>query len=201
VVLVENVVRRLSDPGERDKTVREVTAEAAHEVARPITFGIGIIILVYLPILTWVDRREDVQADGVDGRVRPRRSLLLTLTLVPVLASLFLRKTGREHEPRFVSSLRTSYLRALEQCFRRRALVVVVAAVVAVAGGAVGLTLGGEFIPRLDEGDLSISAVRPASVGISRSRRAPAASSACCVASRRWSPSSAARAARSWRRT
>lgn len=52
VVLVENVVRRLSEPEGRDKTVRQLTAEAAHEVVRPITFGIGIIILVYLPILT-----------------------------------------------------------------------------------------------------------------------------------------------------
>jgi cobalt-zinc-cadmium resistance protein CzcA len=168
VVLVENVVRRLSEPGERDKTVRELTAEAAHEVTRPITFGIGIIILVYLPILT---------LGGIEGKMfRPMAwtvvfalagSLLLTLTLTPVLASLFLKKTGREHEPRFVSALRASYIRALELCFRRRALVLAAAALVAVAGGAVALTLGGEFIPRIDEGDLSISAVRPASVGIS----------------------------------
>ena len=168
VVLVENVVRRLSDPGEREKTVKRLTAEAAHEVARPITFGIGIIILVYLPILT---------LGGIEGKMfKPMAwtvvfalagSLLLTLTLTPVLASLFLRKTGREHEPGFVSRLRIAYLRALELCFRRRALVLAAALLVAVAGAAVGLTLGGEFIPRLDEGDLSISAVRPASVGIS----------------------------------
>ena len=50
-------------------------------------------------------------------------SLLLTLTLTPVLASLFLRKTGHEHEPRFVGWLRGRYLRALDACFSRRAWV------------------------------------------------------------------------------
>ncbi len=168
VVLVENVVRRLSEPEGREKTVRQLTAEAAHEVVRPIAFGVGIIILVYLPILT---------LGGIEGKMfKPMAwtvvfalagSLLLTLTLTPVLASVFLKKTGHEHEPRFVGKLRTSYLRGLDFCLARRAPLLAAAVAVIVAGGAVALTLGGEFIPRLDEGDLSISAVRPASVGIS----------------------------------
>ena len=54
------LVRRLSEPEGRDKTVRQLTAEAAHEVIRPITFGIGIIILVYLPILS---------LQGVEGKM------------------------------------------------------------------------------------------------------------------------------------
>ena len=168
VVLVENVVRRLSEPEGRDKTVRQLTAEAAHEVVRPITFGIGIIILVYLPILT---------LGGIEGKMfKPMAwtvvfalagSLLLTVTLTPVLASLFLKKTGREHEPRFVGWLRRVYLRALDLCLAHRAPLAVVAVLVVLAGGLLATRLGGEFIPRLDEGDLSISAIRPASVGIS----------------------------------
>jgi len=168
VVLVENVVRRLSEPEGRHETVRQLTAEAAHEVVRPITFGIGIIALVYLPILS---------LGGIEGKMfKPMAwtvvfalagSLLLTLTLIPVLASLFLKKTGQEHEPRFVGALRVVYLRGLDVCLRRR-LPVIVAAVLAVAAGAVVASrLGGEFLPRLDEGDLSISAVRPPSVAIS----------------------------------
>ena len=121
VVLVENVVRRLSEPEGREKTVRQLTAEAAHEVVRPIAFGIGIIILVYLPILT---------LGGIEGKMfKPMAwtvvfalvgSLLLTLTLTPVLASLFLKKTGHEHEPRFVGRLRGAYLRGLDLCLARR---------------------------------------------------------------------------------
>ena len=84
VVMVENVVRRLGEAGGRDKTVRQITAEAAHEVVRPITFGIGIIIIVYLPILS---------LGGIEGKMfQPMAwtvifalagSLLLSLTLMP----------------------------------------------------------------------------------------------------------------------
>ncbi len=168
VVLVENVVRRLGEPQARGQTVRQVTAEAAREVVRPITFGIGIIILVYLPILT---------LGGIEGRMfKPMAwtvvfalagSLLLTLTLTPVLASLFLRHSQHAREPRLVAALRAPYTRALESCLARRGLVLGASVALVAAGLIVALTLGREFIPRLDEGDLSISAVRPASVGIS----------------------------------
>ncbi|MCG3195105.1 MAG: Cobalt-zinc-cadmium resistance protein CzcA [Thermoanaerobaculia bacterium] len=168
VVLVENVVRRLSEPEGREKTVRQLTAEAAHEVVRPITFGIGIIALVYLPILS---------LEGVEGKMfKPMAwtvvfalagSLLLTLTLTPVLASLFLKKTGHDHEPRFVGWLRVRYLALLDISLKQRVPVILSAVVAVVAGILVGSRLGGEFLPRLDEGDLSISAIRPPSVGIS----------------------------------
>ncbi len=168
VVLVENVVRRLSESEGREKTVRQLTADAAHEVVRPIAFGIGIIILVYVPILT---------LGGIEGKMfKPMAwtvvfalagSLVLTMTLTPVLASLFLRKTGHEHEPRFVGFLRRGYLGALARCIRWHWPVLAVATIAIVGGAVLATRLGGEFIPRIDEGDLSISAIRPASVGIS----------------------------------
>jgi heavy metal efflux system protein len=168
VVLVENIVRRLGEPADRDKTVRQITAEAAHEVLRPIAFGIGIIILVYIPILTLT---------GIEGKMfRPMAwtvvfalagSLLLTLTLIPVLASLFLRKAGGEHEPRFVGRIRGFYLRGLGRCLSRKALTLGAAAAVLVAGALLALTLGAEFIPHLDEGDIALNAVRLSSVALS----------------------------------
>jgi cobalt-zinc-cadmium resistance protein CzcA len=168
VVLVENIVRRLGEPADREKTVRQITAEAAHEVLRPIAFGIGIIILVYIPILTLT---------GIEGKMfRPMAwtvvfalagSLLLTLTLIPVLASLFLRKRGGEHEPRFVGRVRGVYLRFLDRCLTRKAFTLAAAAVLLSAGALLALTLGAEFIPRLDEGDIALNAVRLSSVALS----------------------------------
>jgi cobalt-zinc-cadmium resistance protein CzcA len=168
VVLIENVARRLGEPADRDKTVRQITREAAHEVLRPIAFGIGIIILVYLPILT---------LGGIEGKMfKPMAwtvvfalagSLLLTLTLIPALASLFLRKTGKEHEPRFVKGIRSHYLRVLDACLRRRKTVALVALAVMGIGALLVGALGAEFIPRLDEGDITIQAVRLPSVGLS----------------------------------
>jgi cobalt-zinc-cadmium resistance protein CzcA len=168
VVVVENVVRRLAEPEGARKTLRQITAEATHEVVRPITFGKWIIILVYLPILS---------LGGIEGKMfRPMAwtvvfalvgSLALTLTLTPVLVSLFLKAGALQHEPRFLEKLRAVYLRALETCLSHRAAVLSVGLVAILAGGFLATRFGGEFIPRLDEGDISISAIRPASVGIS----------------------------------
>ncbi len=169
VVLVENVTRRLAEPGKREESLRQVTAEAAQEVVRPIAFGIGIIILVYLPILT---------LQGIEGKMfRPMAwtvvfalvgSLLLTLTLIPVLASLFLKGgEGAGHEPRFVGRLRKVYLRALEGALKHHKAVLVGAIGIVALGAIVGMRLGGEFLPRLDEGDATIQAARLSSVGLS----------------------------------
>jgi len=170
VVLVENVVRRLGEPEGEGKSARQLTAEAAHEVLRPIAFGIGIIIIVYLPILT---------LGGIEGKMfKPMAwtvvfalagSLLLSLTLVPVLASLFLDKSHGKHEPRFVERLRAVYLRALDACLARPTPVIAGALVLLVVAALVGTRLGGEFIPRLDEGDITLQAIRLPSVALSES--------------------------------
>ena len=97
VVMVENIVRVLRE--RRDDHGRphlEKVREAAHQVARPVVFAVGIIIIVYLPILA---------LRGIEGKMfRPMAltvvfalaaSLLLALTLMPVLASLFLKRSPR----------------------------------------------------------------------------------------------------------
>jgi cobalt-zinc-cadmium resistance protein CzcA len=135
-----------------------------------VAFGIGIIILVYLPILT---------LQGAEGKMfRPMAwtvlfalvgSLVLTLTLVPVLASLVLRKSAGHAEPRFVERLRRAYLRLLDRTLVRRSVVVLSALAVGAAAAIIGTRLGAEFIPRLDEGDATIQAIRLSSVGLSES--------------------------------
>jgi cobalt-zinc-cadmium resistance protein CzcA len=170
VVLIENVVRRLAEPSGDGRGAREVTAEAAHEVLRPVVFGLGIIILVYLPILT---------LGGIEGKMfKPMAvtvvfalagSLVLTLTLIPVLASLLLKKTARDHEPGFVEAIRRRYLRLLDRALQRRRGVIAAALVVLAAAGLLAAHLGAEFIPRLDEGDICLQVIRPASVALSES--------------------------------
>ena len=168
VVLVENVVRRLAEPEARGKTVRQLTAEAAHEVVRPIAFGVGIIVLVYLPILT---------LGGIEGKMfKPMAftvvfalvgSIAFTLTLIPVLASLLLKPGAIEHEPRFVERLRAAYLRLLDSCSAHRGWVLAPAVGLLVLAGVVATRLGGEFIPRLDEGDILLQTFRLPSVALS----------------------------------
>jgi heavy metal efflux system protein len=120
VVMMENSVRRLSHhpEGSALATIRA----AAHEVARPITFAVAIIIAVYLPVLS---------LQGLEGRMfRPMAitvcsalfgSLVLALTLVPVLASYAMRKGMREKRQHWFERVNAAYTQSLQAALRHRA--------------------------------------------------------------------------------
>jgi cobalt-zinc-cadmium resistance protein CzcA len=156
VVMMENSVRHLADGKKRG--VVETVRLAAHEVARPIVFAVAIIIAVYLPILT---------LEGLEGRMfRPMAitvvslligSLLLALTVVPVLATFALKGKVTEHHGGWYEKFRKAYMHSLHRAFHYRKSVL--AAAVAAVALALGSTafLGTEFMPRLDEGSLLIT--------------------------------------------
>ena len=170
VVMIENFVRRLSGAGSEDR--QEIIRKAAHEVARPVVFAVGIIIIVYVPILT---------LSGVEGKMfRPMAltvifalvaSLVLTVTLMPVLGSLLLRVRGHGHEPAIVRRVREAYLPLLRKTVRRPGLTAGVAAVAFAGSLALVPLMGSEFIPRLDEGDLVLQAWRLPSISLEESIR------------------------------
>ncbi|MDZ4801652.1 MAG: CusA/CzcA family heavy metal efflux RND transporter [Bryobacteraceae bacterium] len=157
IVMVENTVRRLAHRHgdvSKDETIRH----AAHEVARPIVFGVAIIIAVYLPILF---------LEGLEKRMfRPMAitvcsallgSLLLALFVVPVLTSIGIGKTVREHEEGWFIKLRGRYQSTLRWVLHHRMLAVLSAVIpLAIALGSV-LFIGTEFMPRLDEGSILIT--------------------------------------------
>jgi cobalt-zinc-cadmium resistance protein CzcA len=161
VVMIENIVRRLSGRRKEGDTVLDTVRRAAMEVGRPVTFAVTIIIMVYLPILTLT---------GTEGRMfRPMAwtvvlalagSLLLSLTVMPVLASLAFRRTVVEQETRVMLFLRRIYRPSLAWSFRRRGLVVGIAIAAVAGSGALFLSLGGEFLPTLDEGDVVVQTLR-----------------------------------------
>ncbi|MBI4817454.1 MAG: efflux RND transporter permease subunit [Deltaproteobacteria bacterium] len=167
VVMIENVFRLMSEKQGSGKSPRELVAEATTEVARPVAFAVGIIMIVYLPILT---------LSGVEGRMfRPMAvtvifalggSLVLALTLVPVLGSLFLRKPLRHHETWFVRLLRRGYEPLLGLSLRFRSVVAGGAALVFVLGLGIASRMGAEFIPRLDEGAIAVQMWRLPSVSV-----------------------------------
>jgi cobalt-zinc-cadmium resistance protein CzcA len=151
VVLVENCVRRLSHEhtGSKLETIRE----AAVEVRKPTLFGELIILIVYVPVLT---------LEGVEGKLfRPMAltvifaligSLVLSMTLMPVLASLFLPNRPTETEPLPVRAARWALMPALWVCLKWRWAVLGVALAAVLAAG---MTLYGHdalFVPRLSEG-------------------------------------------------
>jgi heavy metal efflux system protein len=172
VIMVENAERRLGEAtGQR--SVREVVRDAAVEVRKPTLFGELIIMVVYLPVLT---------LEGVEGKLfRPMAltvvfaligSALLSMTLMPVLASLALGRPGKVHrEPRLVQFLKRRYLPVLGWALAHPRVVLGAAGALVVAGALGATRLGSEFLPRLSEGTLVINTVRLAEVSLTESVR------------------------------
>lgn len=171
VVMVENCVRRLGhDRSNRSKL--EVIRDAAVEVRRPTMFGELIIMIVYLPILT---------LQGTEGKLfRPMAltvifalfgSLVLSLTLMPVLASLGLSRRPREKETRVDRMAHWLFQPVLRRALNHPMLTLVVVGSVTVGATILGLGLGSEFVPRLYEGSVVINTVRLAGVDLDESLR------------------------------
>ncbi len=162
VVMVENIFRELAARKDEEYDLAGVIRAAARDVERPIFYAIAVIIAGYLPIYV---------LSGPSGRLfQPMAdtmsfalvgALLCTLTVLPVLCAYFLRK--HVHEPRvwFYERIRAVYGRMLGWCLRHR--FVTVAAVLAVFGSSLLLipSIGGEFMPHLDEGALWVRATTP----------------------------------------
>ena len=175
VVMVENVHRHLTEiPDEAKKRVHasqtEVVLYAAKEVGRPIVFGIFIIIVVFLPLFT---------LQGFEGKMfSPLAftisfallgSLILSLTFVPMLCTVFLKQIPHEHDPFHIRWLKHLYLMLLKPCVRWPWLVVI-PAVLALAGAlALVPRIGTEFLPTLDEGAVSIKLARLPSISLPES--------------------------------
>jgi cobalt-zinc-cadmium resistance protein CzcA len=166
VVMVENFVRKLShkDPG---LTKLQVIEGAAKEVGRPILFGILIIVAVYLPILT---------LQGIEGKMfTPMAftvgfalmgSLLLALTLIPAISSLFLKEKKDHREPKVIHWMRKLYTPLLERAMRRKWVTLGIALVIFLISIGIVPLLGTEFIPELDEGTFLIQAIRLPSISL-----------------------------------
>lgn len=167
VVMIENAVRRLAEAREHKGStldrheVRHTVWESCREVAKPTAFAVTIITVVYLPILA---------LEGTEGKMfKPMAftvvfaligALILTMTLIPVLASMFMSGDTKEGRNPVMELLSRMYKPALGFALKRRGIIV---------GGAIGLLaiagllftrLGSEFIPQLDEGSLVIQPIR-----------------------------------------
>ena len=171
VIMIENSVRHLSH-NQAGRPVVEVVHDACVEVRKPTMFGEMIIMIVYLPILT---------LEGIEGKMfRPMAltvlfalagSLVLSLTLMPALAGLFLPKHMSEKEPILVRLAQWVYRPVLRWVLGNRLGVVSMALALLACAVILGRELGTEFIPRLSEGSVVIATQRLASVSLEESVR------------------------------
>ena len=170
LVVVENVYRHLAqNHGATRKSKMEVILHATKEVGRPILFGILIISVVFLPLMT---------LHGMEGKmfaplaytlvIALLASVVVTLTLSPVLASLLLRGDHPE-ETRLTLWMKQRYVPVLYWTLRHRRLVLTGSTAIVLGSLALVPLVGREFIPLLEEGALTPQIVRLPSVSLPES--------------------------------
>jgi len=170
VVQVENAARHLGLRPDDDPV--EVVGDAALEVRKPTMYGELIILVVYLPILA---------LEGTEGQLfRPMAltvvfallgSMLASLTLVPVLTSLFVRVRQGRREVAIVRLAQRLYRPVLHRVLSAPALVLAAALLLVLNAAFLASRLGTEFVPRLSEGAVVINTVRLSSVSLDESLR------------------------------
>ena len=174
VVVVENVVERLSDPKHAAAgKLRNVLAASA-EVAKPVASGLAIIAIVFLPLLT---------LEGLEGKLFSpvaltivlalASALVLSLTLVPVLAFYLLKvkveESGHAHEPWAMRQLSPRYHALLEGAFAHKGRVFTVAGIGLVLAGAAYSVTGKTFLPVMDEGSVIVQLSKLPSISLDHS--------------------------------
>lgn len=167
VIIVENCLRRLGEAQRMSNAALsrserlEVLRAASTEVIRPATYGVLIILVVYVPVLTLT---------GVEGKMfRPMAltvimalaaALVLALTFVPASLAVVLRGRVAEKENRLMRVARRGYEPLLRMALRLRIPVVLTALLLVLVSGWLATRLGTEFVPQLDEGDIAMHALR-----------------------------------------
>ena len=177
VIIVENALRRLAERQHQaqraltmDERLAAVTA-AAREMIRPSVYGQAIIILVYVPLLTLT---------GVEGKTFVPMALtviialvfafLLSLTFVPAMIACLLSKPVEEEDGRMIRWMKARYEPGLERAMKRPTMTIGIAVGSLAIAAATFLSLGQQFLPQLDEGDLLIQALRIPATSVQQSQ-------------------------------
>jgi cobalt-zinc-cadmium resistance protein CzcA len=170
VVVVENVVERLSDPRHASSGKLHNVFVAAGEVATPVASGLAIIALVFLPLLT---------LQGLEGKLFAPVALtivlsllcalVLALTLIPVLSFYLLKPADAHHQPWSMRQIAPRYAKLLAGAFERKGLIFALAGVslvlTVVAYGVTGKT----FLPTMDEGSVIVQLTKAPSISLDHS--------------------------------
>jgi cobalt-zinc-cadmium resistance protein CzcA len=172
VVMVENIYRQLALRHGTEYNLREVIVDAAAEVDRPILFAVAVIIAGFLPIYALAGPSGKLFQPMADTTIfAVVGSFLLTVTLIPVLCIWVLRNNVRERRNPVFEWMRERYERALDWTLRFPWRVIVASTVLFVISLALIPTIGGEFMPKLDEGALWVRSTMPYTISFEESSR------------------------------
>jgi cobalt-zinc-cadmium resistance protein CzcA len=162
VVMVENIFRQIAERRGTPLNVKEIIRDAAAEVDRPLFYAVAVIVVSFLPIYvlsgpsgTLFKPMADTMIFALIG------SLVITLTLLPVLCAVFMRKGVQERRNRVFEAIKSVYVKGLDFCLARPWGTAIASAIVLAISLLLIPRIGAEFMPQLDEGALWVRATMP----------------------------------------
>ena len=172
VVMVENIFRQVVARKGTALNVREIILEAAAEVDRPLFYAVAVIVAGFLPIYvlsgpsgTLFKPMADTMVFALIG------SLIVTLTLLPVLCAWFMRNGVRERRNAAFEAIKSAYTRGLDFCLARPWGITFASALVFGLSLLLIPRIGAEFMPQLDEGALWVRATMPYTISFDESAK------------------------------
>jgi heavy metal efflux system protein len=170
VVVVENAYARLGAAAKSPTLGKDhYILEAASDVGKPVLYGVGIIILVFLPLLSLQGMEGKMFAPlALTIAIALTISLVLSFTLTPVLCSLGL-KGGSEEDTRLMKFIKRPYLKALDWALLNSKKVMLSALALLISAGALLPLLGTAFIPTMQEGSITPVIIRVPKISLDES--------------------------------
>ena len=168
IVVTENIARHMRERAAEPLSRAQIALDALREVARPVVFAILIIAVVFLPLFTLEEMEGKMSKPlALTMCFALAGSLIMSLTVVPALASLLVRRAPVAPKANFLlRGMEAVYTPVLSLALRGRWITIALAAGIMVGVFALLPTLGTEFLPALDEGALAINAVRLPTAGV-----------------------------------
>jgi len=172
VVMVENIFRQIVARRDSSVSVAQIILEAAAEVDRPLFYSVAVIVAGFLPIYvlsgpsgTLFKPMADTMVFALVG------SLLVTLTLLPVLCAWFMRNGVRERRNAAFEAIKSAYTRGLDFCLAHAYGTTLASALLLLGSLLLIPRIGAEFMPHLDEGALWVRATMPYTISFDESAK------------------------------
>ncbi len=172
VVMVENIFRQIVARRDTPRNVIDIIRDAAAEVDRPLFYSVAVIVASFLPIYvlsgpsgTLFKPMADTMVFALIG------SLIVTLTLLPVLCSWFMRNGVRERRNAAFEYIKSVYTKGLDACLAHPWMTTFASAALLALSLLLIPRIGAEFMPHLDEGAMWVRATMPYTISYDESAK------------------------------
>jgi cobalt-zinc-cadmium resistance protein CzcA len=172
VVMVENIYRQIAERKGTPLNVREIIRDAAAEVDRPLFYAVAVIVVSFLPIYVLSGASGTLFKPMADTMIFALiGSLIVTLTLLPVLCAWLMRKGVRERRNVVFEAIKSVYTKGLDACLAHPWMTTSASAILLVGSLLLIPRIGAEFMPQLDEGALWVRATMPYTISFDESAK------------------------------